>query len=74
MVRVFKRVPVVLASVLVLAAGSAPAGVGSGAAPGSAAAHAWGVRIVEASGTASGTQEISAPPQTAGFIGPFTSG
>jgi murein DD-endopeptidase MepM/ murein hydrolase activator NlpD len=74
MVRVFKRVPVVLASVLVLAAGSAPAGVGSGAAPGRAAAHAWGVRIVEASGTTSGTQAISAPPQTAGFIGPFTSG
>jgi len=74
MVRVFKRVPVVLASVLVLAAGSAPAGVGSSAGPGSAAAHAWGVRITEASGTTSGTQEISAPPQTAGFIGPFTSG
>jgi murein DD-endopeptidase MepM/ murein hydrolase activator NlpD len=74
MVRVFKRVPVVLASVLVLAAGSAPAGVGSSAVPGSAAAHAWGVRITEATGTISGTQEISAPPQTAGFIGPFTSG
>lgn len=70
MVRVSKRVPVALASVLVLAAGSAPAGVGSGAGPGSAAAHAWGVRINETSGT----QEISAPPQTAGFIGPFTSG
>jgi murein DD-endopeptidase MepM/ murein hydrolase activator NlpD len=74
MVRVFKRVPVVLASVLVLAAGSAPAGVGSSTVPGSAAAHAWGVRITEATGTISGTQEISAPPQTAGFIGPFTSG
>jgi murein DD-endopeptidase MepM/ murein hydrolase activator NlpD len=74
MVRVFKRVPVVLASVLALAAGSAPAGVGSSAVPGSAAAHAWGVRITEATGTISGTQEISAPPQTAGFIGPFTSG
>jgi murein DD-endopeptidase MepM/ murein hydrolase activator NlpD len=58
----------------VLAAGSAPAGVGSSAAPGNAAAHAWGVRITEASGTISGTQEISAPPQTAGFIGPYTSG
>jgi len=73
MVRVFKRVPVVLASVLVLAAGSAPAGVGSSAGSGSAAAHSWGVRIIEASGKISGTQEISAPPQTAGFIGPFTS-
>ncbi|MDQ5821745.1 MAG: M23 family metallopeptidase, partial [Actinomycetota bacterium] len=65
-----KRLPVVLASVLVLSAGAAPSSVGADAAPGSAAAHAFGVRI---NGTG-GTQEISAPPQTAGFIGPFTSG
>jgi murein DD-endopeptidase MepM/ murein hydrolase activator NlpD len=68
--RVLKRLPVVLISVLAFAAGSAPSGVGSSSASGSASARAWGVRV----NGSTGTQEMSAPPQTAGFIGPYSNG